>query len=389
MADVQLKHGHLSVANDLYEAMFYAGFTTTHLKIVGTLIRLTYGWNKKSVRVSMGDLAACCDLNARGGGFQRAFTELVEHGVIILAQRGIGRRPSLLAINKNYETWGRFTVHPGRLHDLYRKRPESDDRTLEAILDTRRSTASEGDTTEPQFDGLEDDENPNCSTASQGEATDEPSYPIDGSVALEGDSTPERDEPLYRPVGVLVSPQRAIQTPPNSLFDETYQRRKTRKPEDLLHNSLSSESESAAPSRAPLPAEPPTLKSPPKTPASPDPLSLESVSARFPSIYDRASLGILATSVPSPVAWLAEICASLDGMGGHVQTTVEQAGRAIREFVGNGAIATPNLRQFRRYLEAAANEKPLAPPSSTGKGGARNDAAIDAWLAEKEKANGQ
>lgn len=171
--------------------------------------------------------------------------------------------------------------------------------------------------------------------------------------------------------------------------------------------------ESAAPgthsgtSAAPLPASPPPRLLDTQIPKQPPPLAREAadfglddatelLAQRLVSPADVVALHALVDLVPNPTTWLAEITASLDAMPGHTHTTSEQAGTAIRDFVGNGATKDPNLRQFRRYLAQAAElPAPSALPSNgvlrtprapRDLGGARNDAAIDAWLADKERA---
>jgi hypothetical protein len=90
---------------------------------------------------------------------------------------------------------------------------------------------------------------------------------------------------------------------------------------------------------------------------------------RLASDADRAALVTLIDLVPNPATWVAEIGASLDGMTGHAHVTPEQAGQAIRDWLGNGASERPNLRQFRRYLELSAAqgaEQVSKPGSNSG-----------------------
>jgi hypothetical protein len=98
-----------------------------------------------------------------------------------------------------------------------------------------------------------------------------------------------------------------------------------------------------------------TLTTPPPPPRDAGYLA---VADRIPAEY-RVDFDALIDRVPSPVAWLAEIGASLDGMGGHKPVTGEQAGRAARDFNANGKEA--NLRLFRRFLEGAAFESSASP----------------------------
>lgn len=124
MADVQLKHGFLRIANSLEEAIIMAPFSGTQMKIVRCLIRLTYGWNETTVRISRPDLAECCGLSAKGG-FLRAFDELLRGGVIHEVERPFSRIAGVYELNKDFEHWGPFSVAASRLEALFSKRPQT------------------------------------------------------------------------------------------------------------------------------------------------------------------------------------------------------------------------------------------------------------------------
>lgn len=62
----------------------------------------------------------------------------------------------------------------------------------------------------------------------------------------------------------------------------------------------------------------------------------------------------LLAKVPERRAWVAEINAMLEGMGGHIQATPAQIENAARDMLANGVTRHPNIRQFRRYVEGAA-----------------------------------
>ncbi len=138
--------------------------------------------------------------------------------------------------------------------------------------------------------------------------------------------------------------------------------------------------------------EPPTDLDTTWTPPSEVAAAESRIAERLATDADRTALTVLVSKVPSPLTWLAEIAASLDAMAGHPTTTPAQCGEAIREFVGNGALAEPNLRRFRRYLGQAAVQSDAAeraPPTNgttsptdrrAMQSGARNDAAIDSTL---------
>lgn len=122
MADVQLEHGHVRVANRLFEAMLDADFTGAQLKMVLGLIRLTYGWRRKTVSISVPDLAAKLRL-APVGGFRRALRELVDEGVVIEVERGTGHTAATYAIEKDFTCWGKFSTAPARLARMWGEKP--------------------------------------------------------------------------------------------------------------------------------------------------------------------------------------------------------------------------------------------------------------------------
>lgn len=78
---------------------------------------------------------------------------------------------------------------------------------------------------------------------------------------------------------------------------------------------------------------------------------------------DRPSLDTFLSRVPEPTTWAAELEAILDGMHGP-KVSPETMGRAIRDLIANGKLKFPNIRQFRRYIEGARNDKPLTLPTN-------------------------
>lgn len=85
------------------------------------------------------------------------------------------------------------------------------------------------------------------------------------------------------------------------------------------------------------------------------------LACRLETDADRMALTAICAKVAAPPSWIAEASATLDGLHG-VMLTPKQLGEALREYVGNGALANPNFRHFRAYLRrAAAPER--APPA--------------------------
>ncbi len=95
----------------------------------------------------------------------------------------------------------------------------------------------------------------------------------------------------------------------------------------------------------------------------------------------------LLSAVPNRAAWEAVLNGALQGLDGPMLTAA-QLERAVTDYVGNGEHAKPNLRYFRAYLRDAARPAETPIRHSASGGGARNDAALEAWLAKKESHRG-
>jgi phage replication O-like protein O len=109
MADVQLEHGHVRIANRLFEAILDADFTGAQSRILVALIRLTYGWRRRTVTLTVPELAAYCRMQPVGG-FRRALRDLVGEGVVIQLEHDRGRSATTYAIQKDFMAWGRYSV---------------------------------------------------------------------------------------------------------------------------------------------------------------------------------------------------------------------------------------------------------------------------------------
>jgi hypothetical protein len=72
---------------------------------------------------------------------------------------------------------------------------------------------------------------------------------------------------------------------------------------------------------------------------------------------DSTAREIFLQRVPERQLWEAEINAMLAGMPGHYHATEAQIETACGDMIANGKAKVPNLRQFRRYVEGAINEK--------------------------------
>ena len=106
----QLEHGHTRIANELLEALIGYPFGGGELKVLLTVIRLTYGWNRKRCPLKQTALARLTRLDRRQ--VQRVLTALRQQGVLF---RDRATRPFTYQLNKAYQGWRDWPA--GRLPD--------------------------------------------------------------------------------------------------------------------------------------------------------------------------------------------------------------------------------------------------------------------------------
>jgi hypothetical protein len=102
-------------SKELFDAILRAPFDGTHLQIVLAVVRRTYGdYGKTSAPMSLSLLREMTGRGGKGrnGWLVSCLEDLVNEGVIRIVKDANFRQPRVLALNKNYEKWGRFSVGP-------------------------------------------------------------------------------------------------------------------------------------------------------------------------------------------------------------------------------------------------------------------------------------
>lgn len=103
MANPQKENGHTQLSNELFEVIIRTDFSLRELKTVLTIIRFTYGFNRKTAELSVRFLA-----NATGIKFQHissALNELESKNVITFKESDKHKQGRIILLNKNYENW--------------------------------------------------------------------------------------------------------------------------------------------------------------------------------------------------------------------------------------------------------------------------------------------
>lgn len=102
MANPQVEDGHIDIANELGEALCQTYFSPAESKIFWAILRKTYGWHKKSDRISYSQLAEMTGLHSRHVG--PALKKLIARNIIFCSNSG-ERKTSEYGIQKDYDKW--------------------------------------------------------------------------------------------------------------------------------------------------------------------------------------------------------------------------------------------------------------------------------------------
>jgi phage replication O-like protein O len=103
MASPQIENGHTRTANELIEALMITKLNGTQFRIVLTVIRYTYGFQRKDKDLSLSYISNATQLNKMQ--IQRELKTLIELRVINVIEEANFNSTRIIAINKNYEEW--------------------------------------------------------------------------------------------------------------------------------------------------------------------------------------------------------------------------------------------------------------------------------------------
>ena len=100
MAKPQLENGHTKIANELVEALARHNLSAYEGRVLWCIFRKTYGWNKKTDRISYTQFATATGVDRRHIG--RAINSLKSRNIIICNGTGYALE---YGIQKDYELW--------------------------------------------------------------------------------------------------------------------------------------------------------------------------------------------------------------------------------------------------------------------------------------------
>ncbi len=108
MARPQLEDGHTKIANDIMDALMQTNFSPYEHRVLDCILRKTYGWNKKTDRISYSQFQAATGIDHRHIG--RTLASLKDRQIIICVGQGYSLEYGL---QKDYELWDKNDTSSG------------------------------------------------------------------------------------------------------------------------------------------------------------------------------------------------------------------------------------------------------------------------------------
>lgn len=104
MANPQKENGSTDIANELLEAIYSSNFNAPQLDIIYCLIRYTYGFHRKSHKLSINFISRATKRHKIT--ISKELAKLIDKNVINVEQKSTYSTSRILSLNKNYSTWG-------------------------------------------------------------------------------------------------------------------------------------------------------------------------------------------------------------------------------------------------------------------------------------------
>lgn len=107
MANPQCEDGYTRIANTLLEGIMAYQFTGRELRILGKIMRETYGWTRIKAQISYGSISKATGISRPN--VIKVVKKLIEDGVLF-SQSTAARHGFILGINKDFEKWQKRAV---------------------------------------------------------------------------------------------------------------------------------------------------------------------------------------------------------------------------------------------------------------------------------------
>lgn len=101
--NVQLENGYTKIANELLEALSKTALNGTQWRIVLTIIRFTYGFNKKEAEMSLKLISNKTGINIKQVG--RELNLLIKYKIVLVTKEANFKKSRVISFNKKYSKW--------------------------------------------------------------------------------------------------------------------------------------------------------------------------------------------------------------------------------------------------------------------------------------------
>jgi len=102
VANPQLENGHTNIANEILEALWKVNLSSYETRVLIYLLRKTYGWHKKTDRISLSQFSREIGMDRRL--VHRTLKELSSKGMIVVIPQD-DRKPVSYGFQKDYQKW--------------------------------------------------------------------------------------------------------------------------------------------------------------------------------------------------------------------------------------------------------------------------------------------
>jgi len=103
VASPQIENGHVKIANEIAEALMKINLSSYQTRILWAIWRKTYGWHKRSDKISVSQL--CNMTGLKHGHVSRTLGELEAINIITRTRVGTNRQFVVISFQKDYEKW--------------------------------------------------------------------------------------------------------------------------------------------------------------------------------------------------------------------------------------------------------------------------------------------
>lgn len=129
MASPQTENGFTKIADEILENIVRFDFNKTETKILMLLIRLSYGFNRKTAEMALSFIQKVTGISK--STVKRNLDNLIDDNVIYIEKEATQNTARLLKFNKDYESWNRvpkteYSVLQRVLNSEYSRVPKSE-----------------------------------------------------------------------------------------------------------------------------------------------------------------------------------------------------------------------------------------------------------------------